>query len=213
MICEANWCWLISPQTDWNNECLVAVDRCYHSPEGARRCESRFTSNTGASDWAAALHACVSVCVHVHVWEAVCVHLWMGVVQTTKDGKNDFAVWTVSRDISGMDKKKKEACTGGLTRGGSGVGVGVYREFITPWHRVFPSRQLHNSTLWRGQILSVDPWCWNFLAKTSGSQLRPLQIRNYWNWTQKTAVWTCHESKAGQGGGRWTRGGGAEVSV
>lgn len=82
---------------------------------------------------------------------------------------------------------------------------GRWREFTAPWHRVFPSRQLHTVT-------RTDPVSGStvleFPRKTSGSQVRPLQIRNYWNWTQKTAEWTCHESK-GRGGYRcreWGKG-------
>lgn len=37
MICGANWRWLISLQTRaWNKQCLIAGDRCYHSPAGLR---------------------------------------------------------------------------------------------------------------------------------------------------------------------------------
>ena len=44
--------------------------------------------------------------------------------------------------------------------------------------RVFPSRQLHT-------VMRTDPVSGSvvleFPRKTSGSRLRPLQIRNYWN--------------------------------
>lgn len=56
-------------------------------------------------------------------------------------------------------------------------------------------------TRWRGQILSVDLRYRNFLTPAPGSRLRPLQICNYWNWTQKTSEWTRHKSKDGGGDG------------
>lgn len=77
-------------------------------------------------------------------------------------------------------------------------------------HRVAgESSRLHDTgsflawsyTRWRGQILSVDLWYRNFLTPTPGSRLRPPQICNYWNWTQKTSEWTCHKSKDGGGDG------------
>lgn len=142
----------------------------------------------GSSDWAGEL--CVTVCV------TLCVYLWTGVVQSTKDEKNDFVsmqshtVCTANVDISMWTKTERPAL--------GGWQAGRWREFAAPWHKVFPRRQLHTVT-------RTDPvsgsMVLEFPHKTSGSQLKPLQICNYWNWTWNTEEWTCHESKAGEGKG------------
>lgn len=118
----------------------------------ARKNESRFTRNTEGSDRAAQ-------------------HLWMGVVQTARDGKNDFpsfcTVWTVTVDISDTNKKRG-------------------REFTAPWHGAFsslaaPHCDEDRSCQWIRAGIS---------SQTSGSQLRPLPICDYWNWTENTAECT-----------------------
>lgn len=162
----------------------------------ARRREAPFTSNTGASYLTGELCVCASECGCVRV----CLRFWMGVVQTTKDGKNDFSFiqWCSSVNSkwrsSGMGKKTERPALGGWQEG-------RWREFTTPWHRVFPSRQLHSVT-------RTDPvsgsMVLEFPRETSGSQLRPLRDPQLLELNPKTAERTCLQSKArereGEGG-------------
>lgn len=136
-------------------------------------------------------------------------HLWMVVVQTTRDGKNYFlsfcAVWTVTVDISDMNKKR-DACTLWLT---GGEMERVHSSLTSGLFLV------GNYTLWRGQILSVDPWCWNFLAKPQEANWG--HCRSATTGTEQKILWGEHnitfitcESKAGKGGGyqcrEWRKG-------
>lgn len=170
---------------DWNNECLVAGDRCYHSP--ARQGGARLHL---PAIWGPLTRPerCVCRCV------CVCAFEWVWCKQQKMERMTflsySYKVWIVSGDSVAWAKRERPAL--------GGWQEGRWREFTAPWHRVFPSRQLHTVT-------RTDPvsgsMVLEFPRKTSGSQLRPLQIRNYWNWTQKTAEWTCLKSKAGEGGG------------
>lgn len=142
---------------DWNNEGLVAGDRCYHSSARLGGVRLSLPATWGPLT---GLENSVWLCVWLCVCDSVCVPL-NGCGAKYKRWKEWLCFHAKPHSVHSKCRyqhvdKKREACTGVADRQGDGESSRLHdtRSFLAG-----------NYTLWRGQILSVDPWCWNFLAK------------------------------------------------